>query len=325
MNESQTTDANSQSGKDPAWEQTLITELASAALVEQRKQRRWNIFFKSAFLAYLFIFVIIFFNGSDDGSDEENGEHTAVIDIQGIIAAGESASAENIIPGLQRAFENEDTQAVMLRINSPGGSPVQAGMVYDEIKRLRDIYPETLVYAVITDVCASGGYYIAAAADKIYADKASVVGSIGVRMDSFGFVGAMKKLGVERRLLTAGESKGLLDPFLPSEKAEVKHIQGLLDNIHQQFIAVVKEGRGDRLVQSDDLFSGLIWTGEQGVAKGLLDGLGAPEQVARDVIGVERMVSFNPRKDYFERLAERLGTQIANQLNTRLDAGWQLR
>jgi len=207
---------------------------------------------------------------------------------------------------------------VILRINSPGGSPVQSGYVYDEIRRLRKEYPQTPLYAVVGDMCASGGYYIAAAADEIYADKASVVGSIGVLMNGFGFVEAMEKLGVERRLLTAGAHKGFLDPFSPAQPDEIAHIQSLLGDIHEQFIHAVKEGRGDRLQDDPSLFSGLVWTGEQAVKLGLVDGLGSAGHVAREVIGEENIMDFTPRPRYFEKLAANLGAAVASRMSTAL-------
>jgi protease-4 len=216
-----------------------------------------------------------------------------------------------VIPSLKKAFDNPKTKAVVLRINSPGGSPVQAGQINDEIRRLRAKYKDIPVYAVISDICASGGYYIAVAADKIYADKASLVGSIGVRMDNFGFVEAMNKLGVERRLLTAGENKGMLDPFQPLNPKEVDHVKTLLNTTHQQFINVVKQGRGERLKNNPDLFTGLIWTGEGAKDLGLIDELGDERYVAREVIKAPTMVNFTSEKDFFDKVGERLGTSVS--------------
>lgn len=309
---------------NPNWDRELIISLATASLTEQRRARRWGVFFKALMLIYLFVLLVTFGSYEFGAERLEAGRHTAVVSVNGLIAADEDASAENIIGGLQAAYEDEDTVGVILHINSPGGSPVQAGIIYDEIRRLRDENASIPLYAVVEDVCASGGYYIAAAADRIYADKASIVGSIGVRMDSFGFVDAIKTLGVERRLLTAGESKGLLDPFLPRNQGEVRHVQSLLDRIHDQFINAVKVGRGERLKDSPQLFSGLIWTGEEGVEHGLIDELASLEKVARDVIGAKRLVDFSPRKDVIERFADRLGTAIAASVNGHLQ-GIQLR
>jgi protease-4 len=304
----------------PDWERELISRLALSAVAEQRRARRWGIFFKALLFLYLFALLVVYWPAEFETPGVAK-EHTALVDLEGLIAADAEASAENIITGLRDAFEDTKTKGVILRINSPGGSPVQAGYVYDEIKRLREKYPDTPLYAVISDMCASGGYYIASAADKIYADRASVVGSIGVRMDSFGFVGAMHKLGIERRLLTAGEHKGFLDPFLPVKQDEKEHVKALLDDIHRQFIERVKEGRGERLASDDEIFSGLVWTGEQSLALGLIDGLGSASYVAREVIGVEKIVDFTPAPDYLERLAKRFGMAAGEAVAARLVAG----
>ncbi len=237
-------------------------------------------------------------------------QHTALGELAGVIADGEEASADNIVSGLRAAFENNNSAAVILRINSPGGSPVQASYINREITRLREMHPEKPIYAVVTDICASGGVFAAVATDKIYADKASIVGSIGVRMDGFGFVDAMEKLGVERRLMTAGEHKGLLDPFQPENEFEKQHIQSLLDEIHQQFIDVVVEGRGDKLAKDKNMFSGLFWTGEQALELGLVDGFGSASYVAREVVGVEDIQDYTFREDIFQRFAKRLGTAM---------------
>lgn len=295
------------------WERDLINRLAFAALNEQRRARRWGIFFKAILFIYLGT-LLYFLSGEIGETGLGGGDHTALIEINGVIAADAQASADNIVTGLRAAFKDKHTKAVILRINSPGGSPVQAGYVYDEIKRLRKKHKDTKLYAVITDICASGGYYIAAAADEIYADKASLVGSIGVLMNGFGFVDSMKKLGIERRLLTAGEHKGILDPFSPLNKVEQKHVQGILDGIHKQFINAVKEGRGDRLKDSPKLFSGLFWNGDEGVSLGLVDALGSSSYVAREIVGVEKIVNFTTRPNYLDRFAERIGATMANIL-----------
>jgi len=296
--------------ENPNWEKELITKLAMGALTEQRRARRWGIFFKLFMVAYLLIVVVLLLPGKDSAIGMGK-KHTALIELKGEIADDSEASADNIVTSLRDAFENTHTAGVILRINSPGGSPVQAGYINDEIKRLRGLHPNIPLYAVVTDLCASGGYYIAVAADEIYVDKASIVGSIGVVMGSFGFVNTMEKLGVERRLLTAGESKGFLDPFSPLKEKDVKHIHGMLDNIHKQFIATVKEGRGDRLKENDALFTGLVWTGEQSVEMGLADGLGSASYVAREIIGEEDIVDYTVRPDPFQRFAERLGVVMA--------------
>jgi protease-4 len=254
------------------------------------------------------------------------GPHTALVEVDGVIASDSEASADLIVTGLRAAFKDKNTKGVILRINSPGGSPVQAGYVYDEIKRLRKKHENTKVYAVIVDVCASGGYYIAAAADEIYADKASLVGSIGVLMNGFGFVGTMDKLGVERRLITAGEHKGMMDPFSPLKKEDQQHMQNMIDGVHQQFINVVKEGRGDRLKDNPDLFSGLIWNGDESVELGLVDALGSSSYVAREIIGAEKIVDFTPRANFIDRFANQLGASVAKMMMQTLGSqnmGWQ--
>lgn len=295
------------------WQADVISKLAFAAVDEQRRTRRWNIFFKSLFFVYFLVVLIAAFSSSEGKTSMgKSVEHTALVEVQGVIADGAEASADNIIKGLRSAFEEKNAKAVILRINSPGGSPVQAGYVYDEIKRLRKIYKDKKVYAVVSDICASGGYYIAVAADEIYADKASIVGSIGVLMNGFGFTKAMEKLGVERRLYTAGTSKGFLDPFSEIKSSDKKHIQTLLGTIHKQFIDTVKEGRGKRLVDDEKLFTGLIWTGEESVALGLTDGLGNSSFVAREIIEAETIIDYTPRPNYLDRFADRLGVAMAS-------------
>ena len=301
------------------WQQDVLTKLAFATLDEQRRSRRWGIFFKSLFAFYLFLLLaIMVFSGADQQASFKSGRHTALVDIKGVIAAGGDASADNVIAGLRDAFKDKNTAGIILRINSPGGSPVQAGYIYDEIKRLRGKHPDTKVYAVITDICASGGYYIASAADDIYADKASLVGSIGVIMNGFGFVDTLKKLGVERRLYTAGKHKGFLDPFSPQNKDEVAHVKTMLEDIHQQFIKAVKTGRGKRLKDNKDLFTGLIWTGEESVKLGLVDGLASSSTVARDVIKAKNIVNYTHRPNYWQRIADRIGASAATKLGTLL-------
>jgi len=304
--------------KNTNWEQKVITDLAGASLREQRRARRWGIFFK--LLTFAYIGAILFYYGDASMSEiEKSKQHTALVDLKGVIADTETANADDIVTALRKAFKNEHSAGVILRINSPGGSPVQSGYIYDEIVRLREEHPDTPLYAVVSDICASGGYYIASAADKIYADKASIVGSIGVRMDNFGFVDAMEKLGIERRTLTAGDNKALLDPFLPEDESTRTHMQGMLNEIHQQFISSVKEGRGDRLnTDTEGLFSGLIWTGETAVEIGLVDELASTGRVAREVIGEETIVDYTVKDDVFERFADRLGSAAARVLSTTL-------
>jgi protease-4 len=293
------------------WEREVVTQLAEHSLKEQRRSRRWGIFFKLLTFAYIGALIFMYADTSMTKIDNKE-EHTALVELNGLIADKEEANADNIITALRDAFENEKSAGVILRINSPGGSPVQSGYIYDEIVRLREKYPDTPLYAVVTDICASGGYYIASAADKIYADKASIVGSIGVRMDNFGFVEAMEKLGVERRILTAGENKALLDPFLPVDESVTAHLQVMIGEIHQQFIDAVKKGRGDRLdTDVEGLFTGLIWTGEAAVKIGLVDELASSSKVARDVIGEEKIVNYSVEEDILERFSKRLGGSAA--------------
>lgn len=314
--------SDNQGANDETWQQDVLTKLVFASLNEQRRTRRWNIFFKAVFAIYLFLLLLVMVFPAGESAKVTTGKHTALIEIDGVIASNGDVSADRVVTGLRDAFEDEDTKGIILRINSPGGSPVQAGYINDEITRLRKLHPEIKVYAVITDICASGGYYIAAAADEIYADKASLVGSIGVVMNSFGFVEAIDKLGIERRLYTAGENKGFLDPFSPERKQEVAHVKGMLAQIHEQFIDIVKQGRGDKLKDSDKLFSGLIWTGEESVKLGLVDGLGSSSYVAREIIKAENIVDFTPRERFFERLADRFGVSFASALarNFRLES-----
>lgn len=291
----------------------LARSFAFEALREQRRARRWSTFFKCLFALYLFAILAISWPGISKNLMLDADKITALVEVNGIIAPDTEAGADFVVTGLRAAFEDEKTAGVILRINSPGGSPVQSGYINDEIKRLKAKHPKIPVYSVIQDICASGGYYIAVAADEIYADKASIVGSIGVRMDGFGFVEAMEKLGVERRLLTAGESKGALDPFSPVSQADVQHVKGLLHEIHNQFIETVKEGRGKRLSTDTDLFSGLFWTGERSLELGLIDGFGSASFVAREIIKAKDIVNFTPRHDLFEKFAKRLGTEIASR------------
>jgi protease IV len=302
------------------WERGLIEKLAGAALKEQRRARRWGIFFKLLTFAYLTVLVLLVLDWrGPDGLAA--GKHTALVDVVGVIDAKGDSSADRVTEALQNAFKNKNTQGVILRINSPGGSPVQAGIIYDEIRRLRGIYPNIPMYAVVEDICASGGYYIAAAADKIYVDKASIVGSIGVIMDGWGFTGTMEKLGVERRALVSGENKAFLDPFSPVDEKQKRHAQSMLDDIHKQFIDVVKRGRGKRLKESPDIFSGLLWTGEKSVELGLSDGLGSVDYVAREVIKAEDIFDFTKKQDITERFAKRFGAAMAGVLGKVLAQG----
>ena len=295
------------------WEREVIEKLALAALKEQRRSRRWGIFFKLLGFAYLTVLLLIALDWrAQDGFTA--GKHTALVDIVGVIDPKGDASADRVTAALQGAFKDKNTQGVVLRINSPGGSPVQAGIIYDEIRRLRGVYPNVPMYAVVEDICASGGYYIAAAADKIYVDKASIVGSIGVILDGWGFTGTMEKLGVQRRVLVSGENKAFLDPFSPVDGKQKKHAQSMLDDIHKQFIDVVRKGRGKRLKESSDLFSGLLWTGARSIELGLSDGFGSVDFVAREVIKAEDIVDFTQKENLAERFAKRFGAAMAGAL-----------
>ncbi|MBY0437344.1 MAG: S49 family peptidase [Burkholderiales bacterium] len=305
---------NQPDGSPDNWERKVLEKLATSALQEQRRGRYWGIFFKS--LTFLYLFLLLFIAAGWFGAREMTspGKHTALVQVNGVIASGSGASSEQITAGLQAAFKDANTQGIVLRINSPGGSPVQAGQINDEIRRLREQYPNIPLYAVIEDVCASGGYYIAVAADRIFVNRASLVGSIGVLMDGFGFSGVLDKLGVERRLLTAGDNKGFLDPFSPLDPKQRVHAQQMLNDIHAQFIEVVKRGRGDRLKPDPAIFSGLIWTGERSIELGLADALGSVEFVAREVIKAETIVDYTPRENIAERVVRRFGAASAEAL-----------
>ncbi|MDN2661873.1 S49 family peptidase [Psychromonas sp. 14N.309.X.WAT.B.A12] len=289
---------------------------------EQKRTRRWGVFFKLLTFTYLFVGLFLFMNtGLLDKDTSSQEKHTAMVVVNGVIAADEEANANSIVSSLRAAFKNEYSKAVMMVINSPGGSPVQAGYVNDEIKRLRGLYPEKKLYAVIAELGASGGYYMAVAADEIYADKASLVGSIGVTASGFGFVDLMEKVGVERRHYTSGEHKAFLDPFSPAKKDEGEFWQSVLDSTHQQFIKVVEEGRGDRLLKdNEDLYSGLIWNGEQALAMGLIDGLGSPGYVAREVIQAEDIVDYSIKPSPLESFTEQLGLSIGEGVATLLNS-----
>ena len=307
------TEQESSSVPKSSREWKLIEKTLLEAYAEQRRSRRWGVFFKLLTFAYLFVLIALFALPARQEFGAMPGvlePHVAVIEVKGPIAADADASADNIIFSLRDAFKQEMAEGVVLRINSPGGSPVQAGYVYDEIKRLKAVRPDFPVYAVITDIGASGAYYIAAAADEIFADKASLVGSIGVVGSGFGFVDVMERLGVERRLYTAGEHKGFLDPFSPEKKSEKEFWGGVLAVTHQQFIDQVKQGRGDRLGDNPDLFSGLVWSGEQALELGLIDGLASTSSVARDVIGNEELVDYSFRLDPIEEFVRKFGVSF---------------
>ncbi|MGB0867699.1 MAG: S49 family peptidase [Granulosicoccaceae bacterium] len=299
------------SSRSESWERQTIKELANGALVEQRKTRRWGLFFKFLMVAYIGFVTLMAFRQHLFPDTTVTEDHTALLVLSGAIAAdGDGISSRAVLPSLKDAFEEESAKAVVLRINSPGGSPVQSGIIYDEIRRLRAEYPDKKLYAVVQDVAASGGYYIASAADEIYVDKASIVGSIGVVTNGFGFVGTMEKLGVERRMITAGENKGMLDPFSPSRETDVVHMRTLVADIHEQFKTVVREGRGDRLKEDEDTFSGKFWTGAQAIELGLADGTGDEYYVAREIVGAEELREYGPKKSLLDQIASQVGVSF---------------
>jgi protease-4 len=287
---------------------SVIEQFARDYMKDRRSERRWKLAFRILWMVLLLMLLLSVF-AARKAANVPNGPHTALVEVRGEIASDTEASAERLVSGLKSAFEESTAQAVVLRINSPGGSPVQAGIVYDEIKRLKALHKKK-IYAVCEEVCASGAYYMAVAADEIYTDKASIVGSIGVLMDSFGFTGAMQKLGVERRLYTAGENKGMNDPFSPESDKQRAYTQAMLDQIHKQFIRVVKEGRGKRLKEGPDTFSGLYWNGEEAVKLGLADKLGNLDYVAREVVHAEDVIDYTPKENIAERLAKRFGASV---------------
>ena len=302
-------------GDEGSIERDILTDLAREALRERRRSRRWGIFFKSAFGLYLILVTVMI---AGNGIPTPTGPHTAMVDLEGTISADSQANADTIIEGLRDAFKAEDSKAVILRINSPGGSPVQASEINAEIHRLREKYPDKPLYAVVTDMCASGGYYVAVAADRIYANRASIVGSIGVLMNGFGFVDAMNKLGIQRRLFTAGKHKGLLDPFSPLKPFDKEYAEKLLDQVHQQFVDTVKADRGERLSDNPDIFSGLFWTGQEALRLGLIDEFGSVGSVARDVVGADTIIDYTPHQNLFGRVTRQLGVSIANSLKSSL-------
>jgi len=318
---------DNQGAKKVGWEREAIEKLAFAAVTEQRRARRWGIFFKLLLFVYLLAVLAVAMYPKlqkDFGMAGGTGGHTAVIDVVGVIAEDKAANADSIIEGLREAVKDKGTQGIILNINSPGGSPVQSDYVYNEIRQIKKEHPDLPVISVVSDICASGGYYIAAAADKIYVNQASIIGSIGVVMNGFGFVDTLEKLGVERRLLTAGAHKAMLDPFSPANEGETQHMQRLLDQVHTQFIDAVRAGRGDRLKVNDELFSGLVWTGREGVDLGLADAFGNVKFVAKNVIGTEKLVNFTPQERLLDRIAGKLGTSFGQSLGA-LSEKWLLR
>jgi protease-4 len=310
----------------PGWERRVLEGLAGAALKEQRTARRWGIFFKLLTFAYLTFLLVVFVDWGSSAESLSDGKHTALIELQGVIEAKGDASAEKITTALQNAFGDKNTRGVIIRVNSPGGSPVQSGIIYDEMRRLREAHPGIPLYVVVEDICASGGYYVAAGADKIFVNRASIVGSIGVLMDGFGFTGGMEKLGIERRLLTAGENKGFLDPFSPLDAKQRDYAQGLINEIHQQFIAVVRQGRGKRLKEDPAMFSGLVWSGQKSIELGLADGFGTVDFVAREVIKAEDIIDYTQKDRLVDRFARRIGAGMGSKLEQlQSPAGWRLR
>jgi protease-4 len=299
---------------DSQWERKVLEKVALEAIAEQRRGRRWGIFFKLLGFGYLALILGLLVDWESSDKHPDGTKITALVNLNGVIKAKGDANAEHVISGLQAAFENKNTAGVILRINSPGGSPVQSGIINDEMKRLRAAHPAIPLHVVVEDVCASGGYYVAAAADKIFVDKASIVGSIGVLMDGFGFTGTMEKLGVERRLLTAGESKGFLDPFSPQNEQHKDHAKKMLNEIHQQFIDVVRQGRGKRLKETPDMFSGLMWSGARSIELGLADGYGTVDSVARDVFKAADVRDFSVRQNFAEKFAKQFGADMAESM-----------
>lgn len=305
----------------PGWEKDIVEKLAFAALNEQKTSRRWGIFFKLMTFAYLIaVLGIAIYPRFKDDIGSTGTQHAAVIDVQGVIAEGEPASADTVIEGLRDAIKDKNTKGIILNINSPGGSPVQSAYIFDEIRRLKKQHPDMPIYSVVGDICASGGYYIASASDKIYVNQASIIGSIGVIMNGFGFSNVLEKLGVERRLLTAGEHKAMLDPFSPVNQQESTHMQSLLNQVHQQFISAVREGRGGRLKEAEmpEMFSGLIWTGTEGVKLGLADDFGSVDSVAREVLDTEEKLNFTPQERLIDRLTGKFGASFGHAISSML-------
>lgn len=300
--------------QDRGWQKGVIEKLAMSSLQEQKAARRWGVFFKILIFLYLFTVLAYAVGWVVKDGKAMVGEHTAVIDITGVIQAGGDVNADAVMSSLKDAYDDKGTKGIILRINSPGGSPVQAGIINQEIQRQKKLHPKIPVYAVVEDICASGGYYIAAAADKIYVDQASIVGSIGVLMDGYGFTGIMEKVGVERRLLTAGTNKAMLDPFSPVKPEHEAFAQAMLDEIHEQFKTVVRQGRGKRLKETPETFSGLFWSGETSIEIGLADALGSTDYVAREVVKHEKLVDFTYQENFADRFARQLGASIAKHV-----------
>jgi len=295
------------------WEKQTIEKIAMESLVQQKTSRRWSVFFKVVSLIYIGL-VLFFILTSSNSSTIASGDFTALITLNGEIGVDSEVSAVNVKSSLREVYDNPGTKALILAINSPGGSPVQSGIINDEINRYKALYPQIPIYAVIEDICASGGYYIAVAADKIFVDKASIVGSIGVLMNGFGFDKAIKNLGIERRLITSGENKAILDPFLPVQPKQKEFVQNLLREVHDQFIETVKKGRGSKLSLNPEIFSGLFWSGESAINLGLADGYGDIDLVAREIIGYEKIIDFTAQSNFADRFAKKLGASISSSL-----------
>ncbi|MDO9106284.1 MAG: signal peptide peptidase SppA [Methylovulum sp.] len=302
---------------DNGWEREVIEKLAYAAITEQKNTRRWGIFFKLLMFAYLLALLgLAVYPKIKTDIVSNDSHHTAVINILGAIAEDKDANASDIIESLRNAVKDENTKGIILHANSPGGSPVQSSYIYEEIRKIKKEHPALPVYTVVSDICASGCYYIAAASDKIFVNPSSLIGSIGVLMDGFGFVDIMQKMGVERRLLTAGAHKAMLDPFSPPKEDETRYMQGLLDQVHQQFINAVKAGRGNRLKETPDMFSGLVWTGEAGVKLGIADDFGSDDLVAKELIGAEKLVDFTLRERLIDKIAGKLGASFGQAIGS---------
>lgn len=303
--------------RESGWEREVIEKLALASITEQTRARRWSVFFKSLMFAYLIaVFGVAMYPTIKQDMGGDSKDHTAVVDVVGVIAEDKDSNAASIIESLRDAVKDKHTKGIILHSNSPGGSPVQSSYVYEEIRKIKKEHPGLPVYAVVSDICASGCYYIASASDKIFVNQSSLIGSIGVLMDGFGFVDTMQKLGIERRLLTAGAHKAMLDPYSPPKEDETQYMQGLLDQVHQQFIGAVKAGRGDRLKETPDMFSGLVWTGEAGVKLGVADGFGNDDYVAKDIIGAEKLVDFTQQGRLIDKIAGKLGASFGQAIGS---------
>jgi protease-4 len=314
MDNQQDNSKNSPEGTN--WERSVLEKLAYSALSEQKATRRWGIFFKCLMFGYLLVLLGVAVYPKLKLDKNSSSQHTAVVNLVGMIAEGKDANADDLIESLRDAVKDDSTKGIIIHANSPGGSPVQSAYVYDEIRKIKKEHPQLPIYAVVSDICASGCYYIASATDKIFVNPASLIGSIGVLMDGFGFVDAMKNLGVERRLLTAGAHKAMLDPFSPPKEDETAYMKELLGQVHQQFITAVKAGRGNRLKETADMFSGLVWTGEAGVKNGIADDFANDDQVARDIIGAEKRVDFTKQDTLMDKLSGKLGASFEQAIGS---------